>query len=167
MKQKNKFSNSFSALILFAFAIIWLIYLCAGNQMPEKTADGITLAVTILALVGYFILGISDFRDLPRWLLTLLIVAGNCLWPALVYNFVNLFVVEMTLYPIVQTIISISQGFAFIIMYMLITFRACNVTESFLFRLMFVVIGLFLIFSVVVGWIPGLAAKIPVPLIVL
>jgi hypothetical protein len=38
-------------------------------------------------------------------------------------------------------------------------------TESWIFRIVFVIIGLFLIFCVVVEWIPSIAEHLPVPLI--
>ena len=164
--KKTGLVNSLSAVVLLAFGFIWLVYLCAGNMLSPEVHNVLSLVVSFLALATYLIKAIGSAKNMPLWLVWLLFIAIAGSIPA---NIVDLLqacglTFDWTSFPIVNTIFEISHGITFIILYLLLIYNAWGVTESLIFRLIFTVIGMFLIFCVVAEWIPYLAIM-PVPLV--
>lgn len=162
--KKPGFVNTLSAIILLAFGFIWLIYLCAGEYMPDNVHGVLSLVVSFLALGTYLMKAICSAKNMPIWVIWLIVLSIIGSVPA---NFVDLMQacgIDLTIYPLINTIFEISHGITFIILYLLLIYNACGVTDSLIFRLIFTAIGMFLIFCVVADWIPYLAIM-PVPLI--
>ena len=164
--KKSGLANSLSALILLAFGVIWLVYLCAGNAMPPDVQTVLSLVVSLLALATYLTKAICNAKNMPIWLLFLISLAIFGSIPANIVELLQACGLDLTIYPIVEQIFAISHGITFIFLYIILIYNAWGVTDSLIFRLIFTAIGLFLIFCVVIDWIPALQQVVmPVPLI--
>ena len=69
---KRKLANSLSALVLLSFAVIWLVYLCAGNQMDAGVAQRLSLSISILSLATYIVKLAFTYKVMPKWLIILI-----------------------------------------------------------------------------------------------
>ena len=162
---KKRIANSLSAFVLLAFAVIWLVYLCAGDRMDPVVAQRLSMAVSLLSLVTYVIKLVFSYNIMPKWLVIILMIAMFGTIPATLIDVLQASGIDLTLFPLIRDIFYISQKITYIVLYIVLIANACQLTESWIFRIVFVIIGLFLIFCVVVEWIPSIAEHLPVPLI--
>ena len=162
---KKRIANSLSAFVLLAFAVIWLVYLCAGDRMDPVVAQRLSMAVSLLSLVTYVIKLVFSYNIMPKWLVIILMIAMFGTIPATLIDVLQACGIDLTLVPLIRDIFYISQKITYIVLYIVLISNACQLTESWIFRIVFVIIGLFLIFCVVVEWIPSIAEHLPVPLI--
>lgn len=165
---KTRSVSVLSAIILFALAIIWLIYLCAGNNLGEQTTDILSGVVIIITCITIF--SSADFLkdNTPGWLAFIIIFLA--LVPYLFSSVVLCceafgFDLLASFPPVVIQIIDIVHKVIYIILYVLLIINAWDFTDSAIFRIIFIVIGLFLIFCAVLPWIPPLAQNFKFPLI--
>ncbi|MBQ3220546.1 MAG: hypothetical protein IJB34_01140 [Clostridia bacterium] len=165
MSEKNKTASALSALVLLAFAVIWLVYLCAGNHMQENVAQNLSYAVTVLFALSYIaVISLPSDAKLG-WVLISLLACFLVALPGAVLDIFALFGVEPSLAPWLKSTLSIGQQIGHIALYIFLVANSFQLTKSFLFRLLFIAIGLFLVFCVVTAWVPALAQILPVPLI--
>ena len=155
--KKTSLVSSLSAIILLAFGVIWLVYLCAGDAMPTDVQPVLSLIVSLLALATYCMKAICSAKNMPVWLVWLIAIAILGSLPANIVDAFEVCGIDLSIYPIVETIFEISHGITFIILYLLLIYNSWGVTESLIFRLIFTVIGLFLIFCVIIDWVPFLS----------
>ena len=163
--RKRKLANSLSALVLLSFAVIWLVYLCAGNHMDPVVAQRLSLAVSILSLTTYVVKLAFSYKVMPKWLIIVMMLAMFGTIPATIVDIFKASNIDLTIFPLIKELFYVSQKITHIILYVVLITNAYHLTDSFIFRVIFIVIGSFLIFCVVVEWIPFLAAHFPVPLI--
>ena len=162
---KRKLANSLSALVLLSFAVIWLVYLCAGNQMDAGVAQRLSLSISILSLATYIVKLAFTYKVMPKWLIILMTLAMFGTIPATVVDVFKSCNIDLTIFPLVKDLFYVSQKVTHIILYVVLITNAYHLTDSWIFRILFIVIGSFLIFCVVVEWLPFLASHFPVPLI--
>lgn len=98
---KKEFDKIISALVLLAFAALWVVRLCLGSELAPNVEDGISIAMNVMLIATYFVL---------------------------LYN-------------------------------------AWGAFDSFLFKIIFLVIAAFLILCVVAGWIPAVKDALKLPAI--
>lgn len=163
--RKRKLANSLSALVLLSFAVIWLVYLCAGNHMDPVVAQRLSLAVSILSLTTYIVKLVFSYKVMPKWLIIVMMLAMFGTIPATIVDIFKASNIDLTIFPLIKELFYVSQKITHIILYVVLITNAFHLTDSFIFRVIFIVIGSFLIFCVVVEWIPFLATHFPVPLI--
>lgn len=162
--KKGSFLNSISALVLLAFAVIWIINICVGNDMSEGVKNGIQTAYTAI-FIGIFVVYIFGDKTLPKGLTWVFGLLFLCYVPSVCVTFATLFGVDLTAYPIVVTILTVTKTIFYVPFYIIIICRSCQITDSWIFRLIFIVIGLFLIFCDISSLIPSLSNALPFPMI--
>ena len=114
--KKSGLVNSLSALILLAFGVIWLVYLCAGNAMSEPVQNGLSLTVSLLALLTYMLKAICNSRNMPVWLVWIIVIAIIGAVPANIVELLETCNIDIShINPILDQVISISHGITFII----------------------------------------------------
>ena len=165
MSRENKSSSSLSAIVLLTLAIIWLIYLCAGNQMETKVAENLSLTVSVLFLVSYISMLFLPCELRTGWIFIILLACLLISIPAIIVDVFSYCGADTDLIPWLRTTLYVGQKIGHIALYLFLMANATKLTESKIFRLLFIVIGLFLIFCVAAEWIPALAELLPVPLI--
>lgn len=102
---------------------------------------------------------------MPKWLIIVMMLAMFGTIPATIVDIFKASNIDLTIFPLIKELFYVSQKITHIILYVVLITNAYHLTDSFIFRVIFIVIGSFLIFCVVVEWIPFLAAHFPVPLI--
>ena len=113
----------------------------------------------------YVIKLVFSYNIMPKWLVIILMIAMFGTIPATLIDVLQASGIDLTLFPLIRDIFYISQKITYIVLYIVLISNACQLTESWIFRIVFVIIGFFLIFCVVVEWIPSIAEHLPVPLI--
>lgn len=165
---KNRFASVASALFLIALAVIWLIYLCAGNNLGEQTTAILSAVISFISFFMIYFCNEFIKDNTPLWLaITIIIIV------VIPYIFSSVVTICMafgfdliaSFPPIVVTIIDIFTKVVFIILYVMLIINAWDFTDSLIFRLIFIAIGAFLIFCAVLPWIPPLAQHFDFPLI--
>ena len=164
--KKNNIANSICALSFFMEGVAWLISVCAGEQLPPLAEKVISILTTVLLIswIVFFYIGFSDvLLNLPVWLTLIMFVL---LLATSVYGLIVIlqWIFKFEITGAFSVVFVVLQGCSYLVMYILMTCAACKTTESLLFRILFIAIGLFLVLCVVASWFPALAAKIPVPL---
>ena len=163
---KNRIASSLSAIVLLAFAIIWLVYLCGQELLSERAIGNLSFTVSVLAMLAYVVKAIFSKDSLPKWVVVILFVGMAGTVPATILDFLQTCGFDvLAVAPVLKDILYISHKCAFIVLYVLLMISACGLTDSLIFKLIFITIGCFLIFCVVAEWIPFLAANFPLPLI--
>ena len=165
MSEKNKASSSLSAIVLLTFAVIWLVYLCAGNQMDAGVAENLSFTVSILFVLSYVGMLFLPSELKTRWVFIILLACLCISIPSAIVDIFTFCGGDVSMIPWLKDTLYIGQKIGHIALYLFLIANAVKLTESKIFRLLFIVIGLFLIFCVVTEWIPALAELLPVPLI--
>ena len=99
MSEKNKTASALSALVLLAFAVIWLVYLCAGNHMQENVAQNLSPAVTILLSISYLAVVSLPSDAKLGWVLISLLACFLVALPGAILDIFALCGVEPSLAP--------------------------------------------------------------------
>ena len=164
--KKGSFFDSLSALVLLAFAVIWIINICVGiDNMTPKLSGGIDIAYAVI-FICIFIVYVFGDKSLPNgfgWLIGLIALLYI---PTLITALLSIFGVDLiAMVPFLQTVLTISQAVVYIPFYIIIVYRSCLITDSWIFRLIFIIIGLFLSFCVIANLIPSLRDALPFPMI--
>ena len=87
-----------SALILLAFCALWVIRLCLGDSMSESVVNGMSIAMSIMLILNYFVLMFNAWGAFDSKLfkiiflvisgfLVLCVVAG---WVPVIRDFIRL-----------------------------------------------------------------------------
>ncbi len=175
--KKNSILGAISALFLLAFLVIWLIYLCGGNALGKETTDTLNKILLYMQAYSIFLL-INWIYDLIVGEFFPLGVAITLWSIAAVFTLAYLTlctfyildqcnVVSLTIIPpIILSIMDVAIKIFYILSIFLYVFRVYVLfTESWIFRILFTLIALFLIFCVVIEWIPTLGKLFDFPLI--
>lgn len=165
---RTRFSSTLSALILLALAVIWLIYLCAGNALGEDTTYILSIVISVIAIISLFTV-FHSMKDISVPLF-ILIIGLILLYIPILLNLVSciLELCGINLFehvPIFASILDVIYKILFIFIYIGLICNAWGSTESLIFRLIYLAIGLFLVFCAVLPWIPALAQNFDIPLI--
>lgn len=165
-KQKSRLASSLSAIVLLAFAIIWLVYLCGQDLLSERAIKNISFGVSVLSMLAYIVKAIFSKDSLPKWVVVILFIGMAGTVPATILDFLQTCGFDvLAVAPVLKDILYISHKCAFIVLYVLLMISACGLTDSLIFRLIFITIGCFLIFCIVAEWLPFISEHFPLPLI--
>ena len=167
--EKSRFHKTLSAITLFALAVIWLIYLCAGNSLGKDVTNVLSIVVNVLSVVTVAVVFIAlSSNDVPG-IITFIITILSLLPILLQLVSVCLEICSIDLFhavdPVFTYVIDIIYKILIICLYIGLIINSWGFTESFIFRIIFLAIGLFLIFCVAIQWIPALAQNFDIPLI--
>ena len=121
--KKGSFLNSISALVLLAFAVIWIINICVGNNnMTDKVKQGIGTA-HIVIFICIFVVYVFGDKSLPSGLTWLICLIGLLYLPTLATSFMLIFGVDLTAFLVFAKILAITQAVVYIPFYMIIVWR--------------------------------------------
>lgn len=164
--KKGSFFDSLSALVLLGFAVIWIINICVGiDNMTPKLSNGIDIAYAVI-FICIFIVYLFGDKSLPDGFTWLIGLIGLLYLPTFITALVSIFGVDLlTIVPFLQTVLTITQAVVYIPFYIILVYRSCLITDSWIFRLIFIVIGLFLSFCAIANLIPSLRDALPFPMI--
>ena len=132
--------------------------------MTDTVQQGIGTAYIVI-FICIFVIYVFGDKTLPSGLTWVICLIGLLYLPTLASSFLLIFGVDLTAFSVFATILTITQAVVYIPFYMIIVCRSCLITDSWVFRLIFIVIGLFLSFCVIAGLIPSLREMLPFPMI--